>query len=67
MKRKPSGTAKYLHEVFTENGGIKNYEEKIETRGMLKLSLFLAGCSLVCLGLDSLANRELKVDKIKKG
>ena len=39
MRKKLYGTAKYLNKVYTLNGGEINHEDKIETKGIIKLGL----------------------------
>lgn len=41
MRKKLYGTAKYLNKVYTLNGGEINHEDKIETKGIIKLGLHL--------------------------
>lgn len=41
MRKKLYGTAKYLNKVYTQNGGEANYEDKLETKGILKLALII--------------------------
>ena len=43
MRKKLYGTAKYLNKVYTLNGGEINHEDKIETKGIIKLGLIIAG------------------------
>ena len=66
MRKKLYGTAKYLNKVYTQNGGEANHEDKLETKGILKLALIIAGASQLKKLAYRLENTETKASKIMK-
>lgn len=66
MRKKLCGTAKYLNKVYTLNGGEINHEDKIETKGIIKLGLIIAGALQLKKLAYKIENTETKASKIMK-
>ena len=66
MRKKLYGTAKYLNKVYTLNGGEINHEDKIETKGIIKLGLIIAGALPLKKLVYKIENTETKASKIMK-
>ena len=61
MRKKLYGTAKYLNKVYTIN-----HEDKIETKGIIKLGLIIAGALQLKKLAYKIENTETKASKIMK-
>lgn len=62
-KKKLAGTAKYLHQIYTVEGGPEKHDDKQQAKGVLKItSLLLIGELIRKLG-DKIENMEIKALK----
>ena len=55
-----------LNKVYTLNGGEINHEDKIETKGIIKLGLIIAGALQLKKLAYKIENTETKASKIMK-
>ena len=55
-----------LNKVYTLNGGEINHEDKIETKGIIKLGLIIAGALQLKKLVYKIENTETKASKIMK-
>lgn len=62
-KKKLAGTAKYLHQIYTVEGGPEKHDDSQQTKGILKIAgLLLFGKFIRRLG-DRIENTEIKAFK----
>lgn len=59
------GAAKYLHQIYTVEGGPKNHDDIQQTKGMMIVfGLILARRALSCLG-SKIENLKTKAERMK--
>lgn len=66
MKNKRYSAADYSHKVFTEDGGIKNHESKLQTKGAFKFVAVALVINLLHSISIKIQNTEIKAKKLKK-
>lgn len=65
MKKKLSGTAKHLHQIYTIEGGPENHDYNVETKVYLRFAAFVTIASLIGKVVSKIETLEIKA--LKKG
>lgn len=65
MKKKPSGTAKHLRQIYTIEGGPENHDYNVETKVYLRIAAVAAIASLIGKVISKIETLEIKA--LKKG